>query len=440
MEDLPLTITNTAVEMGRITKPIAATLKAEALVMAASPLFNGNKDFSFLEDNRGVKLFNDTEDPTKWNKAADACKKAIDICHEAEIRLFTFTDSRYPMSDTTRIGMSTRGAATIKWNQELIWGNPVATSNTLQGKTIPYFKLEDKILGPDPEIYASFKMAELFYSNHGVPIEEDNEYNYASRYDTTTVGGDHKYYIKEGLVTAILNTYREPRFYASLGFDCGYWFGNGRTKDVDMGTSTETPWILAAKQGEMSGKNGDIRYSQSGYFAKKASNFESATTSTGSLVLTRSTYPIMRLADLYLLYAEALNETLEVPNDEVYLYIDKVRERAGLRGVRESWANYSKIPEKPLNKAGMREIIQQERMIELCFESKRYWDIRRWKKAQIYFNQTEQGWNVNQNMTVDYYNVVVFNQLNFTTKQYLWPISESEIRKNINLVQNPFWN
>lgn len=441
MESLPVSISNVASEMGRITKPIAATLKAEVLVMAASPLFNGNNDFSTLIDNRGIKLFSEAEDPAKWAVAAEACRAAIDLCREADIQLYKFTDSRYQLSDTTRICMSLRGAATEKWNQELIWGNPVNTNSKLQSNTLPYLRIEDRQgVGPDPEFYPTFQMAELFYSNNGVPIEEDSQYKYSDRYETTVVGDDHKYYIKEGLTTAILHTYREPRFYANLGFDCGYWFGNGRTKDVGMGSASETSWVMAMKQGEVSGKNGDIRYTQSGYFAKKTSNFETATSTAGSLTVTRTTYPIMRLADLYLLYAEALNESLAAPTAEVYEYVDLVRERAGLKGVVESWGKYSKIPEKPLNKTGMREIIHQERMIELCFESKRFWDIRRWKKAAVYFNQVEKGWNVDQKTVSEYYDLINIGQLEFTTKQYLWPIKESEIRKNINLVQNPYWN
>src|SRR5690554_6215911 len=132
MEGLPLNVINIATEMGRITKPIAATLKAEVLVMAASPLFNGNEDYRNLVDNRGVKLFNDKVEPEKWTIAVQACREAIEICHEAGIRLFTFTDSRYQLSEETRRTMSIRGAATIKWNEELIWGNPVNTTSSLQ--------------------------------------------------------------------------------------------------------------------------------------------------------------------------------------------------------------------------------------------------------------------------------------------------------------------
>lgn len=441
MPDLPLNITNIASEMGRITRPIAAMLKAEALTLAASPMFNGNPDFKTLIDNRGINLCSTSEDPSKWELAAKACKEAIELCESAGIELYTFTDTRYPMSDTTRLTMSIRGCATEKWNKELIWGNPTNTTGSLQGRTIPYLKTEDKLgSGPNPSICASFKMSELYYSNKGVPIEEDVTYDYHNRYETVKIGADHKYYIQEGQTVPLLNTYREPRFYASLGFDCNYLYGNGRTKDVGMGSTSETSWILKMKQGEMSGKTSDIRYFRSGYFTKKTSNFESAATTTGALVTTRNTFPIMRLADLYLLYAETLNESLNAPNAEVYEYVDKVRRRAGLDGVVNSWLNYSTLPQKPSTKEGMREIIHRERMIELSFEGKRFWDLRRWKKAYAYHNQPEQGWNVDKSTAEEYYKVVVIEQPVYTTKLYLWPIRESELRKNINLVQNPYWN
>ena len=147
----------------------------------------------------------------------------------------------------------------------------------------------------------------------------------------------------------------------------------------------------------------------------------------------------MRLSDLYLLYAEALNESQENPANEVYQYIDLVRQRAGLEGVIDSWSKYSNVPNKPLTKNGMREIIQQERMLELCFESKRLWDIRRWKLGHIYYNKPEIGWNVDGNSTEEYYKTITYNHLDFTIKQYLWPIREAELRKNINLIQNPYW-
>jgi hypothetical protein len=149
------------------------------------------------------------------------------------------------------------------------------------------------------------------------------------------------------------------------------------------------------------------------------------------------------LADLYLLYAEALNESLpaetSAPAHDVYHYIDLVRERAGLEGVLDSWDKYSRFRTKPATKEGMRDIIRQERMIELALEGKRFWDIRRWKTASDLLNQPARGWNIMGATTDVYYNVVNVAAPTFTAKEYLWPIADGVIRTNSNILQNPGW-
>lgn len=441
--DLPEIILDANNEMGRITQSIALSVKAEALVMAASPLFNGNNDYADLVDDRGINLFSTTEDPSKWTVAAQACKAAI-VAVEATKRfsLYKFTYQSYELTDSSRLCMTLRAVVTDKWNSEIIWGNTQNASQAYSRLTIPYFTAEFRSNGGgdyQPMLCPSFRMAELFYTNKGVPIEEDNSYDYANRYETVMTDESHKYYIQSGFETVKLHMNREPRFYANLGFDGGYWHGNGRIKDVGKGTSSEQPWPLRMKLGEASGKTGGLRYSMTGYWAKKPGHFETTTSSTGATTVVRTCFPIMRLSDLYLLYAEALNESLAAPTAEVYQYVDSVRIHAGLEGVVDSWQKYSKVGSKPATKDGMREIIHQERMIELAFEGKRFWDIRRWKKATDYMNQPVRGWNIDGQIASDFYNVVTIYPLEFSNKEYLWPISQSELRTNNKLVQNLGW-
>src|SRR5690606_17806556 len=90
-------------------------------------------------------------------------------------------------------------------------------------------------------------------------------------------------------------------------------------------------------------------------------------------------WPIIRLGDVYLLYAEALNETGK--QAEALVYLNRIRERAGLGTVESSWTNFSDNPTKYQDQEGLREIIHQERMIEMAFEGSRYWDLKRWKTA-----------------------------------------------------------
>ena len=87
----------------------------------------------------------------------------------------------------------------------------------------------------------------------------------------------------------------------------------------------------------------------------------------------------------------------------------------------------------------MREIIHQERLIELAFEGSRFWDLRRWKKAKSYLSKPIRGWNVLKEDAREYYRVnTLFNQ-SFTVRDYLWPIKENETVLNPNLIQNPGW-
>jgi len=108
-------------ELGRITKPIAMSLKAKVLVTAASPLFNGNSDYESLENRDGTPLFNITYSPEKWQKAMVACREAIEVCHKENIELYKFPNTGLiKLSDTIETQMSLRNAFTERWNSEII--------------------------------------------------------------------------------------------------------------------------------------------------------------------------------------------------------------------------------------------------------------------------------------------------------------------------------
>jgi hypothetical protein len=151
-------------------------------------------------------------------------------------------------------------------------------------------------------------------------------------------------------------------------------------------------------------------------------------------------FPLIRLADLYLLYSEALNEVKEQPDAEVYEWIDRVRENAGLDGVRTSWARASINPDKPYTKEGMREIIQKERLIELAFEGQRFWDVRRWKIADKFWTLPPTRWAFSRNPEEYYVPEVYYHrERTVTVKDYLYPVSLLDIRINPNLVQTYGW-
>lgn len=146
----------------------------------------------------------------------------------------------------------------------------------------------------------------------------------------------------------------------------------------------------------------------------------------------------MRLADLYLLYAEAANE-FEGPGIKSYEYMNKVRDRAGLPTVEESWTNYSMYPTKHTTKEGLRDIIRRERRVELMFESKGYWDLLRWKTAQQVLSQPVEVWNREQKTAEGYYRPTLLFQRDFKKRDYFVPIREYELQRNKNLLQSPGW-
>lgn len=443
---LPDKIQYTQSDYGRITLPAAKAIKAQILVFAASDLFNGNQEMAGFVDKDGTQLINTQFDPEKWVAARDACKDAIETAEAGGHALYEFKDL-LPIGEVNPIvrhELTLRTTITKRFNQELIWGVGPNSVNALQQWCQPRltshhaadFNQTKKSHAP------TLNAVESFYSANGIPISEDKTWDYASRYDTVKITGqladDHKYTLQSDYITARLHTYREPRFYAYVGFDGGKWFSLETTDDNNIPS-------IGAKTGQLSGRNGLELWSSTGYFTKKLVNYENVITQATTQII-EYTFPIIRLSDLYLMYAEALNETASSesarPDDEVYEYVQRVRHKAGLdveSTLTETWAEYSRVPLKPTTKAGMREIIRQERMIELAFEGPRYWDLRRWKLAGEYFSKPIRGWNVYASDEVGFYQVRNIYFRDFLNRDYLWPISQNEMLRNSNLVQSPEW-
>ncbi|MFA6702969.1 MAG: RagB/SusD family nutrient uptake outer membrane protein [Dysgonamonadaceae bacterium] len=434
MINLPDRIEETSTEMGRITKPIAVSVKAKVLVWAASPLLNGNPDYTNFKDKRGVQLISIQHDNTKWERALVAIKEAIDICHENGNALYRYRRGFEEMSDKTFLKYTLRGAVSERpmQNPEIIWAHPAfQNTNQFQNYCTPRFATFSSWSGIS-EIGATLKVAEQYYTNNGVPIDEDPSWNYSKRYEMRRDSGSfHQYYISKGEITANVNYYREPRFYAHLAFDRSIYEMLAQKESESI--------VIKSRSGDTHGIVFSESYIPTGYFIKKLVSFRSGS-STTSATPWRFSIPNIRLADLYLLRAEAENEVKEVPDNDVFQWVDSIRLRAGLEGVVDSWSKYSSIPGKPTTKDGMREIIKRERLIELAFEGERPFDLRRWKEAMRYQNEPVQGWDIQGVRPEEYYQVItIFNARNFTTKDYLQPLWTNSIIKNSNLVQNPGW-
>lgn len=430
MENLPDRIDNEVTERGRITKSIALAIKARILMSAASPLFNGNPDYADFTDKGGRHLFNTQFDPQKWQRAATACRAAIDYAESMGFKIYYWKPNRLGLSDTTITKMNIRNAITEKWNSEEIWADPNWLTNYLQWYS--QARLLPEATPNIQSLYApTMRMAELFYTNHGLPITEDKDWAYEDRFKLRTATAADRFNIKQGYQTVGLHFDREPRFYADLGFDGGIWYGQGRFDDKDT-------WDVEAKMGQAAARKDVAYYSVTGYWPKKLVNFNNPVTTGVTYYADPYPWPRIRLSELYLSYAEALNE-VSGPSPDVYRYLDAIRARAGIPTVEDAWTNYSKTPGEYKTKDGLRKIIHQERLIELAFEGRRFWDLRRWKEAEQLMNTPVRGWDIEQDDAVNYYRVQILYNLHFEKKDYFWPIQEKELIDNENLVQNPGW-
>jgi hypothetical protein len=137
-------------------------------------------------------------------------------------------------------------------------------------------------------------------------------------------------------------------------------------------------------------------------------------------------FPVVRFADVLLMYAEALNEA-NGPVADVYSTVDKVRSRAGLQGLTAL---------KPgISKDAMRREIWLERYRELMFESVLFFDVRRWNVAHT--NDPIFGLNNDEN---DFRLITKFYTKKFNAERdYLWPIPGAEMDINPKMTQNPGW-
>lgn len=436
-DDLPSIVADPVKMLGRITKPIAYALKAKVLVTAASPLFNGNSEQATLKNPDGTQLFNQQVIPAKWDAAALACKEAIDICEAAGHRLYKFdrANSTFVLTDQIVQQLSLRNAFTERWNPEIIWANTQSLSANTQLQATPNvdFRYQDNnVIGY--ELAPPLKIVDMFYTKNGIPIEEDLQWNANQPAVRAGTPADQRY-IKLNYETSSTNFDREPRFYASLGFDGGVWYGQGYYTDA---TPTGT-YYVSAKKGQPNGKGKPDFGSVTGYFIKKYVHFQNTQgASAGDYSINNYPWPIFRLAQLYLLYAEALNEK-SGPSAEVYKYINLVRERAGLPAVEVAWPAYSSNKTKHLTPTGLREIIHREELIELAFEGARFWDLRRWKEAPQEYVKPIQGWDIEQSATSLYYRKRLIFSPRFGLKDYFWPIRDNTILNNRNLVQNIGW-
>ena len=406
------------------TKGVALAVRAKLWLYAASPLLNGGyREALSVTNPDGTRLFPDY-DAGKWEKALAACKDFIDYAEAGRYELYKeYKDDNGAVIDPDKSVYN----LFQKYTHEIIWATanndwggmngdafdrriaPRCEKNGL-GSTGVTQELVDAFYMKDgfPVSATAYLPQSTLYQEEGYGTYKDQNDNFSKKYTNVTVSNRS------------LN--REPRFYNTVFFNGRQWpvscnqvlFYNGGNSGVQEGQATLT-----------------------GYMLFKRFNRSVSLTNPGVASQFRPSI-IFRLADFYLMYAEAANEVN--PNDaRVLKYLNLVRERAGLPDIE------TLNPAIRGNQELQRAAIQRERQIELATEGQRYFDVRRWmiadKNGEGRQNGYVHGMNVRgeSNDKEDFNHIVEASQIVFNRKMYLYPMPDSEMRKTKNLVQNPGW-
>lgn len=322
-------------------------------------------------------LHNPNNDKTKWEEAAVACAYIIDHASEWGLKLSKYADL---------------WGDNAFFNQELIFGLGRNASNSFEMANYP-IGVENGASGNCPT--QSF-VDQYEYQADGKTFGEKNP----GSIDLTA--GDPY----EGL---------DPRFALTVVKNGDEWPSNGAQKKV-----IETffgGFNAAPKYGATS----------TGYYLKKYVDGSCVTTADNQKT-SRHTWIIFRLGEFYLDYAEAVYNATGSANDKTYGLsaneaINTLRKRADIA-----------MPEFTEDGAAWVERYERERLVELAFENHRFWDVRRWKKADKYFKEVVVA-DINANKQLSRTTV----KRQWDDKNYLFPIPQTEIKKNPALVQNPGW-
>lgn len=165
---------------------------------------------------------------------------------------------------------------------------------------------------------------------------------------------------------------------------------------------------------------------KTGYYMRKFLT-ETNFWGTGAQTLSRKPWVLFRYAEVLLNYAEALNEA-QGPVTDVYTYINRVRNRVSMPALPSD-----------LTKEEMRERIQNERRVELCFEDHRFYDVRRWNKGVEYFDVPVSGMRITRSgSTLSYLRFEVEPRV-FSEKMNRFPFPQAELNQATKLVQNADW-
>lgn len=406
---------------GRATSIMCLAVRARMLLFAASPLVNGNPDYANHKNKDGENLFSTTEDKSKWAYAAQACKELIDAAEAAGHKLYTENNP----DGTIDPFMSYQNLFLTRYdegNTEILFARPGGSEYGEYEK-----HATPAASGGSGGLGVTQSLVDAFFTENGLPINDDSEYVESdfSGSDETRDNTVWDTEVNGGAITksGTYNMYchREPRFYITVSYNNSYFTQEKRLFNFFNG-SADNPHTHDAPQ--------------NGYLIRKKISPD--------LNVKQGTYKyrpgiVYRLGEAYLNYAEALNES-DPGNVEILYYLNKIRERAGIRQYTTGATDVNYIHVDLNDQAEMRKLIRAERRVELSCEGIRYDDLRRWKEAENVLNGDFYGMNFSGKDPSSFYVRTPYLKRVYKKAYYWFPIHQSEMDKNDKLVQSPYWN
>jgi hypothetical protein len=450
-----IVINGSSSQFGRVDKGQCKALKAKVLLYAASPLFNGNTMMSSVANTDGTQLIPSNVDPAKWEAARDAYKDFMDefVPTYYDLHVVKSSDNKVDFYESYR--QATQGTYIDVGMKELIMSKLVWHGD-LNYAITPKHSGIDYISKGGLGFAVTQQFVDMFFADNGYRIE-DPESGYqdyglnvvpdASYYGSATDFNDpvvpSRNYFKANTNKTLKQwANREPRFYVNVTYNGSTWL-NTTTNAGEV--TTELTW------NGNSGKSSQPQDSPlSGYGWRKTAR--TGTEPRGDAHVSIQ----LRLADMYLGYAEALNET---GNSALAIeYVNKVRARAGVaeygtgtytdvNGVSQTRIAY------PDTKAAVRQRIQRERLVELALEASHFFDVRRWMVADMaqgdgwVYPSWHKGGEGGQVYGMDaskdapdfFRKIVIVNRV-FKNHMYFMPIPNAEVLRNPYMVQNYEWS
>lgn len=360
---------------GRFTKAAAMALKIRVLLFAASPLFNDDAPYLEGEASSQLMTWYGDKQQSRWDRVVKACEEFVDA--QNRLGVYELVNTGNPRQDfqdawykraNGEVLISTR----VRYTCPDIWDGDF------------YFMQSAGVYGTS---CPTTNYIDMFSNADGTPFSLD--------WDNLPAGAN-----------PFAN--RDIRLYETLLIP----------GDSYRGRTAET-WVGGQDLNAMNKTGSAMR--------KFLLEMDNATL-VGSVIH----WPYMRLAEVYLSYAEALNEVGRT--GEAYQWVEKVRSRVGLPAM-----------DRNLSQTDFREMLLNERCCEFGYEEVRWFDIIRWKR-EADFRKTLYGLTIE----LDDPDTKSFKCTRWpipdrywknawSPKWYLGAFPSEEINKRQGLVQNPGW-